>query len=427
MNRLPRSRARRLAGVLALLVLPVSVDSAQPDPGRDEDSQLSRAEVYNNRGTQHAARGDYRQAAGAFRKAIEFDPGMTVAHYNLGLALSRVKNHRDAAFALQAAVRLSPRYFEARLQLGLSLMALNQYGEAAIAFEECLSLKQGDPVARFRLGQSYWKAGNWERVIANWTALLNESPAHPATETARHELPRAYYNLGLHHQDVGNIDAAREAYDEALRRDSRYVPALNNLAIMEQAANRDEKAAELFGLATEIDPEHEGARLGLAGALLALGRIPEAIEHYQGLQTRLPEDGRAYRGLALCHIKSGDRDKALEWVAAAEERSDRYEARLLEAFVYEHNLSGERYGVGFDDKAAEEVYRQVIELYPGRAEAHYNLGVIHARVERWEHAVASLERVLAIDSTYAAARVALAEVERVTKSQNIHILRIKRP
>lgn len=184
-----RSCSFVLTATLGLIAWAGPVAAVLPGQGEEDVSELTRAERHNNLGTQYASRGDIRQAAGEFRKAIELDPSMTIAHYNLGLALSRVKNHEDAVFAFQSALRLSPRYFDGWFQIGLGLMALENFAEAATAFEECLALRPRNPAARFRLGQSYWKASKWRKVIAQWDSLLNETPGHPSTEVVRDELP----------------------------------------------------------------------------------------------------------------------------------------------------------------------------------------------------------------------------------------------
>jgi tetratricopeptide (TPR) repeat protein len=412
--------------VVFLTTMTGALSGAMPDQQERDESELSRAERHNNLGTQHASRGDFRQAAGAFRKAIELDPTMTVAHYNLGLSLARFKNHTDAAFAFQSALRLSPRYFDAWFQLGLSLMALENFGEAATAFEECLTLRAQAPAARFRLGQSYWMAEKWTAVVAQWDSLLNESPGHPSIEIVRRELPRAHYNVGLDHQSSGDLEAARESYEDVLRLDSGYVPALSNLGILSEATGKHDRAAELFERAIEIDPAHRSARLGLSGAYLSLGRPEDAYDQYLEILGADETDVQAMRGLALCATRMGKRGQALEWADVAAEKGGVVDAMLLRAFVLEHNDEGVRYGAGYDDQSAIQLYEEVIAADPDRAEAHYNLGVIHAKAERWTDAVGQFDQVLASDSTHAGAIKANQEVERILEGQNMQIFRAKR-
>lgn len=420
MNRIPTCLILALCWVMP-------AHGALPSNVADEEdaSELSLAERHNNLGTQHATRGDFRQAAGAFRKAIELDPTMTVAHFNLGLALARVDNHADAAFAFQSALRLSPRYFDGWFQLGLSLMALEKFAEAATAFEECMALRPRDASARFRLGQTYWKAGKWHGVIAQWDSLLTESPGHPSTEIVRRELPAAIYNIGLHHQDAGELDKAREAYEDVLRRDASYVPAMNNLAILLRAQGEQERAVELFEAITRLEPNHTGALLGAGGTLLGLNRPEEARQRYLKLREIKPEEERVYRGLAIAHMQMGDAETALSWVDEAEKRSDPFRALILKAFVLEHNDRGDRYGDGYDLDRVISVYREAIERFPDQALAYYNLGIVYARSSRWAEAIVEFERTLEVDPDYTQAKTALQEIDKITAQQEARPTRVK--
>ena len=405
----------------------VPVQGAIPNIVEEDESEFTIAERHNNLGTQRASRGDFRQAAGAFRKAIELDPKMTVAHYNLGLSLLRVANHKDAVFSFQSALRLSPGYFDAWFQLGLSQMGLKQYRESIRAFTEGMVLRPGDPTVRFRMGQSHWMLGNWEAVISEWEALLQDAPGHRSVETVQRELPRAYYNEGLAKQSAGDYPSARRAYEHALSFDTNYVSVLNNLAILDQLTGDLDSSADLFERVIEIESEHRGARLGLAGIRLGQYRLDEAESLYEGVRSMNSADGQAVRGLAICALKRGERQAALGWADRAGQLWAPVDVLMFKAFVLEHNEEGERYGSGFDAEAVIAVYEHAIERDSVRADIYYNLGVIHAKAKRWADAVAQFDRSLAADSTYSAPRVAIAEVERIMESEDTQILKLKRP
>ncbi|MBI3595584.1 MAG: hypothetical protein HY203_00340 [Nitrospirae bacterium] len=55
-------------------------------------------------------------------------------------------------------------------------------------------------------------------------------------------------------------------------------------------------------------------------------------------------------------------------------------------------------------------YRKQIELNPRGTEARYKLGVLLARLGRFEEAIVQLKNVIAIDSNHLAARGALREI-----------------
>lgn len=84
---------------------------AMPDPMADvvlsaPASSLGRAS--NDEGVDHARQGHWDVAEGHFRKALEDDPKLAEAQFNLGLALDRLGKHEDATAAFKKAVELAP-------------------------------------------------------------------------------------------------------------------------------------------------------------------------------------------------------------------------------------------------------------------------------------------------------------------------------
>lgn len=62
----------------------------------------------NAEGVTHAQQGHWDVAEGHFRKALEVDPKLAEAHFNLGLALDKLDRHDEAKAAFEKAVELAP-------------------------------------------------------------------------------------------------------------------------------------------------------------------------------------------------------------------------------------------------------------------------------------------------------------------------------
>jgi tetratricopeptide (TPR) repeat protein len=62
----------------------------------------------NNEGVGHYAQGHYDKAKDYFQKAVEADPNLAEAHYNLGLVNDSMGNHGEATAEFQKAADLAP-------------------------------------------------------------------------------------------------------------------------------------------------------------------------------------------------------------------------------------------------------------------------------------------------------------------------------
>ena len=68
----------------------------------------SQGRAANDEGVAHAKEGHWDVAEGHFRKALEADPNLAEAHFNLGLALNSLGKHDEAMVAFKKAAELAP-------------------------------------------------------------------------------------------------------------------------------------------------------------------------------------------------------------------------------------------------------------------------------------------------------------------------------
>lgn len=68
----------------------------------------SPGRVANDEGISHAQQGHWDVAEGHFRKAVEADPKLAEAQFNLGLALDKLSKHDEAKIAFKKAAELAP-------------------------------------------------------------------------------------------------------------------------------------------------------------------------------------------------------------------------------------------------------------------------------------------------------------------------------
>jgi protein O-GlcNAc transferase len=201
----------------------------------------------------------------AYRRSLQLEPGVAVAHAALAEVLTRLNRYAEAASHLRRALALDPQQ------------------EQALALQMELLVAEGlvpDAIARFTLSLAN---GANARVITLFGDLL-----------AR---------LGLR-------EDAADRYREALRAGGTP-EAHANLALLAVDDGRYEEALQGLDRALKLDPTLIEVRLNRANVLVELGRFDEAAEQFVSLTADPDVAGPAWWGLAAVHEARGDCGEAV--------------------------------------------------------------------------------------------------------------------
>jgi len=132
---------------------------------------------------------------------------------------------------------------------------------------------------------------------------------------------------------------------------------------------------ELDTLRTEEEPllgfDHDGA------ALLAAGRVPEALEVYRHMEKEHPNEAlhRTQTALALLEAGIGDEARAEARRATEVEPTSALGWRIL-GWVLQHDSLGRRFKPGFDHAGALAAYRKAKTIAPDDFETRGDLGIL---------------------------------------------------
>jgi Flp pilus assembly protein TadD len=166
----------------------------------------------------------WRDSASLFERALQVSPDNSMAHFGLGLTLSRegkvdeaidhyrtalrlrpddARTHTNLALLLtgqgkleeahghaQEAVRLYPGYPDAHSNLGVVLAAKGRTEEAIQEYRDALALDSDDPQVRNNLGSALAKLGRMDEAILEFRAAVR---ARPDYRMARGNLARALF------------------------------------------------------------------------------------------------------------------------------------------------------------------------------------------------------------------------------------------
>src|SRR5207244_1864889 len=90
----------------------------------------------------------------------------------------------------------------------------------------------------------------------------------------------------------GELPAAIEQYDEALRINPDYPQTHKNLGIALSQAGRIDDAIQHYKEALRIRPDYAEAHVELGSALASAGRVPEAMTEFAEALRSTEESGR---------------------------------------------------------------------------------------------------------------------------------------
>ena len=122
------------------------------------------------------ARGDFSQAAEAYRKAVALQPDLPELRANLGLMYYESGQHAEAILSFQDALRLNPSLFVPQLFLGLEFLQANKVQTALPYIENAVRLNPSDPQAALSLGRAYQMLNQPDRAAGSYLRAIRIAP-----------------------------------------------------------------------------------------------------------------------------------------------------------------------------------------------------------------------------------------------------------
>ena len=134
---------------------------------------------------------------------------------------------------------------EADFTKAVALLNQNQYQQAITVLESVIAREQRLPAPYVNVAMAYSKLGNSAKAEENLISALKLDIGNP---TANNE-------LGLLYRKSGKFNAARTAYQNAIKEHSEYLPAKRNLGVLCDLYLHDYQCAlEQFQDYLELEP-----------------------------------------------------------------------------------------------------------------------------------------------------------------------------
>lgn len=214
------------------------------------------------------------------------------------------------------------------------------------------------------------------------------------TEPANDLLRRA---VKLHHE--GQLDAARELYEQVLSREPRDPNALNLLGMIHHQRGQQDRAEEFIRRAIAVARNVPGFHVNLATVMLAQRRMDLAEEACRRAAELQPHYAEAHNNLSVALLGQGKIEAAMEEAAAA--------LRLRHQYPAARNNLGNAFRAKSMYHEAESCYRDALTQDPRHAEAQSNLAITMLSMHRHEDALVEAKRAIELRPNHGGSHMTL--------------------
>ena len=246
------------------------------------------------RGQPAAARAAFHEALRTVPRSADARKGIVAAH----IAEKNIERARTQVADWEAAGPADPglKLLGADVELAAgNLPAAEQILNSVIAADA------SQLEAYATLGRVYTSQGKVEAAIRQYDALAQRSPSGAAT---------AKTMIGMLHETRKDVQAAKQAYEQALASDPRAGVAANNLAWFYAADGKLDEALRLATMAQASLRRRPEAEDTLGWIYLQKGLASQAIAAFERARDRAPRNPIYHYHLGLAHLKSGDNARA---------------------------------------------------------------------------------------------------------------------
>ena len=299
-----------------------------------------------------------------------------------GLAHHQAARFEAADEAYRAVLARAPAEPSALYLRGLLMLARERPAEAERLLARAASLRPDHAETRFAHANALHRAGERERAIAAFRALLAAHPDHFG----------ALVNLSNCLREAGETEAALAAAEAACRLHAHSAPGQATRGAALVAGARIAEAIEAYRAALAADPRHAAAHAGLAAALLHAERPAEALAAADCALMLAPALAEAEFLRAMALARLGAAPAAI----AGLERTIARDPAHAKAHLNLGNLLADEDRI----EEAEALCRRAIALDPALAEAHASLGHLLTLQSRTDQAIAACAAALARDPDF---------------------------
>jgi tetratricopeptide (TPR) repeat protein len=150
--------------------------------------QREVARVPYNEGLELVNRGAYVDAVRKFQAALDLDPGLVDARYNLGVTYQKMKAYDKAIVHYRAVYNVRKRNPKYAFAIGYCHFHLQRHKEAIRWFDRVIKIQPDHTQAQYSLAVTYDKMGQRDLAAKAWSRYLEIDADSDWADEARRRL-----------------------------------------------------------------------------------------------------------------------------------------------------------------------------------------------------------------------------------------------
>ncbi|MCK4469282.1 MAG: tetratricopeptide repeat protein [Desulfobacterales bacterium] len=194
--------------------------------------------------------GYWRNSVALFERAVSITENNCLAHNNLGAALLEKGKPDEAVLHLKEALRIEPGCRAALYNLGAALSAQGKLDEAVLHYNDVLKINPKDAIVHNNLADVLSVQGKLNEAVLHYNEALKIDPDYAS----------AHCGFGSLLIKQGKFKEAMFHLAEAIRIDPDYAEAYYNIGVIFSGLKKFKGASEFFSKAFQIDPDYKEAR-----------------------------------------------------------------------------------------------------------------------------------------------------------------------
>jgi tetratricopeptide (TPR) repeat protein len=334
------------------------------------------AKLYLMLGTTYEQQKQYKDAIGAFRRAIELDRDNLDAMRGLAENLQNDGQDKEALEQYQVIVAANPEDAQTYARIGEIYRKQGKYDLALTNLEKAQSLVPDLEEVSYDISTIYEIQGRYDDAVKILNTLLQKTEAPDGNYSASDKNNRAIFleRLGTVYRDNSNDAMALSTFREMLTLgDENAQHGYQEIIDTYREAKQWQQATDAAKEATDKLPNDRGLKMVYASQLADMGQQEEGIRQVKSLLKGDASDREVYISLAQMYSRLKRWSDAEQALDEAEKLSTKDEDKQAVYF-----LRGATYEREKQYDKAEEAFRKVLITNPRDAATLNYLGYMMA-------------------------------------------------